>query len=109
MRGTNNVSNSIKKEFDKTEITKDILELQNIVAMFNTTGFLDRNYAIQKINEIRSTNIELVAATALKQAESGTVILQMADNNTIINNVQFQIDFLTAKLAKINLEDKRNG
>ena len=42
MRGTNNVSNSIKKEFDKTEITKDILELQNIVAMFNTTGFLDR-------------------------------------------------------------------
>lgn len=109
MRGANNVSNSIKKEFDKTEITKDILELQNIVAMFNTTGFLDRNYAIQKINEIRSANIELVAATALKQAESGTVILQMSDNNTIINNVQFQIDFLTAKLAKTNSEDERNG
>lgn len=103
------MSNSIKKEFDKTEITKDILELQNIVAIFNTTGFLDRNYAIQKINEIRSKNIELVAATALKQAESGTVILQMADNNTIIKNVQFQIDFLTSKLSKINSEDERNG
>ena len=109
MRGANNVSNSIKNEFDKTEITKDILELQNIVAIFNTTGFLDRNYAIQKINEIRSANMELVAATALKQVESGTVILQMADNNTIINNVQFQIDLLTAKLAKINSEDERNG
>ena len=103
------MSDSIKKEFDKTEITKDILELQNIVAIFNTTGFLDRNYAIQKINEIRSKNIELVTATALKQAESGTVILQMADNNTIINNVQFQMDFLTAKLAEKNLEDEVNG
>lgn len=43
------MSNPIKREYDKLSLTKDIVELENIVCKFQTTGFLDRNDAIEKI------------------------------------------------------------
>ena len=47
--------------------------------------------------------------TKAKQKISGSVNLYQADDNLIITNMQFQIDFLKAKLAKLELEDKENG
>ena len=43
------MSNTIKREYDKLSLTKDIVELENIVYQFQITGFLDRNDAIEKI------------------------------------------------------------
>ena len=43
------MGNSIKKEYDRLSITKDIAERQNIIRQFQITGFLDRNDAIEKI------------------------------------------------------------
>ena len=90
-------------------LTKDIIEREKIVYQFQTTGFLDRNDAIEKINSIQITDIELATATAVKQVQFGSIDLYQADDNLIIANMQFQIDFLKAKLAKLELEDKKNG
>lgn len=100
------MSNPIKKEYDKLSLTKDIIEREKIVYQFQTTGFLDRNDAIEKINSIQITDIELATATAVKQVQFGSVDLYQVDNYTIVTNIQFQIDFLKAKLAKIEKEGK---
>lgn len=103
------MSNPIKREYDKLSLTKDIIEREKIVYQFQTTGFLDRNDAIEKIKSIQFTDIELATATVAKQVQFGSIDLYQADNKLIITNVLFQIDFLKAKLAKLELEDKENG
>ena len=103
------MSNQIKREYDKLSLTKDIIERENIVYQFQTTGFLDRNDAIEKITALQITDAELALATKAKQEASGSVSLYQVDNNLIITNIQFQIDFLKAKLAKLESEDKANG
>ena len=69
------MGNSIKKEYDRLPITKDIVERQNIIRQFQITGFLDRNNAIKKIESIQVTDAELTLATIAKQAQSGSVDL----------------------------------
>ena len=103
------MSNPIKREYDKMSIAKDIIERENIVCQFQTTGFLDRNDAIEKITALQITDAELALATKAKQEASGSVSLYQVDDNLIITNIQFQIDFLKAKLAKLESEDKANG
>ena len=103
------MSNPIKREYDKLSLTKDIFERENIVYQFQTTGFLDRNDAIERITSIQITDTELALATKAKQALSGSVDLYHVDNNLIIANMRFQIDFLKVKLAKLESEDNANG
>lgn len=100
------MDNSIKTECDKLSVVNDINERQNIIRQFETTGFLDRNKAINKITSLQITDTELLTATKLKQVSSGSVNLYQADDNTIISNLQFQVDFLISKLGKLNLEDR---
>lgn len=100
------MDNSIKTECDKLSVVNDINERQNIIRQFETTGFLDRNKAINKITSLQITDTELLTATKLKQVASGSVNLYQADDNTIISNLQFQVDFLISKLGKLNLEDR---
>ena len=103
------MSNPLKREYDKLSIAKDIVEREKIIYRFLTTGFLDRNDAIEKIKTTQLTDADLALATMTRQAASGSVDLHKADDNLIIANMQFQIDFLKAKLAKLELEDKANG
>lgn len=103
------MSNPIKREYDKLSLAKDIAERENIVYQFQMTGFLDRNEVIKKITSLQLTDDELALATKAKQKASGSVDLYQVDDNLIISNMRFQIDFLKAKLAKLELEDKANG
>ena len=100
------MDNYIKTECDKLSVVNDINERQNIIRQFETTGFLDRNKAINKITSLQITDTELLTATKLKQVASGSVNLYQADDNTIISNLRFQVDFLISKLGKLNLEDR---
>ncbi len=100
------MSNPIKREYDKLSITKDIIERENIIRRFQTTGFLDRNEAIEKIMSLQFTDADMAFATVAKQTQCGSVNLYQADNNLIIGNIQFQIEILNAKLAKLELEEK---
>lgn len=103
------MSNPIKREYDTMSITKDIVERENIIRRFQTTGFLDRNEAIEKILSLQHTDADMAFATVAKQTQCGSVNLYQVDDNLIILNMQFQIDFLKAKLAKLELEEKENG
>ncbi len=103
------MSNPIKKELDKISIVKDISEREKIIEYFQATGFIDRNDAIEKIKSIQITDGELAMATMAKQIQCGSVDLYQVDNNVIITNMQFQIDFLKAKLAKLESEEQKNG
>lgn len=103
------MSNQVKREYDKLSIIRDIVERERIVKRFLNSGFLDRNDAIQKIESIQFTNVELATATVVKQVQFGSVDLYQADDNLIITNIQFQIDFLKAKIAELELEDNENG
>lgn len=103
------MSNPIKREYDKMSITNDIIERENIIRRFQTTGFLDRNEAIEKIMSLQLTDADMALATVAKQTQCGSVNLYQADNNLIIANIQFQIEILKAKLAKLELEEKDNG
>ena len=103
------MSNPIRRECEKRSLLKDILEREKIVDQFQATGYLDRNDAIEKIISLQITDGEVAAATAIKKVQCGSVDLYQADNRLIITNIQFQIDFLKAKLAKLELEDKANG
>lgn len=71
------MGNLIKKEYDKLSIKKDIVERQNIIRQFQITGFLDRNDAIKRIESIQGTDAELALATIEKQAQSGSVDLNI--------------------------------
>lgn len=101
------MSNPIKREYDKMSITKDIIERENIIRQFQTTGFLDRNEAIEKIMSLQLTDADMAIATVAKQTQCGSVDLYQVDNNLIIANIQFQIEILDAKLAKLALEEKK--
>ena len=90
-------------------LAKDIAERENIVNQFQTTGFLDRNDAIEKIKSIQLTDVELAWGTVAKQVQFGSIDLYQANNTLIIRNIQLQIDFLKAKLVKLELEEKENG
>ncbi len=103
------MSNPIKREYDKLSLVKDITEWEKIVYRFQTTGFLDRSDAIEKITSLQITDVELALTTKAKQKISGSVNLYQADDNLIITNMQFQINFLKVKLAKLELEEKENG
>ena len=98
-----------KREFDKASLIKDIADRENIIRCFRTTGYLDRDNAIKTIETKIFTDAELTLATAAKQAQSGSINLHQADNNLVIANIQFQVDFLKTKLAKLELEEKENG
>lgn len=100
------MSNPIKREYDKLSITKDIIKRENIIRQFQTNGFLDRNEAIEKIMSLQFTDADMAIATAAKQKQCGGVDLYQSDDNLIVSNMQFQIDFLKAKLAKLELEEK---
>ena len=90
------MSNPIKREFDKASLVKDIADREKIISYFQTTGYLDRDDAIKKIETKIFTDADLTLAIAVKQIQSGSVNLR-------------QVDFLKAKLAKLGLEEKENG
>ena len=81
------MSNPIKREFDKASLIKDIADREKIISCFQTTGYLDRDDAIKKIETKIFTDADLTLATAVKQIQSGSVNLRQVDNNLIITDL----------------------
>ena len=103
------MDNRIKKEYEIQLVEKDISEREKIIRDFTNYGYLDRNDAINKIISLQMTDFEMTLATRAKQIESGTANLYLADEKLIIDNIQFQLDFLELKLAKLEMEEIQNG
>lgn len=91
--------NEIAKENSEVlNITKDIQERKQIIHDYITYGILDRNKVIQKIRELQSTDSDVIAATVVMQATRGYAMLECLDDNTLIENLQFQTNILKGKL-----------
>ena len=103
------MGDTTKRVYDMLTITKDITEREKIVQQFQRTGFIDRNDAINKIVKLQATDVKLAVATMTMQIERESVDLHQVDNSTIVMNMQFQIDFLKEELAKLALEEKKDG
>lgn len=104
------MSQTVNEILDYYSMTKDILERKQMISDYFTRGIIDRNKVIDKIKELQTTDVEVSAATATAQIIVGSVDLGYADNNTLIKNLQFQINVLEGKLinktVKNAMEDK---
>jgi len=99
------MNNNTKKKIDAALISKDIKERDEIISRYITTGNLDRNEVIRKIVELQNTDIEVRIATSTKQVTEGFLDLSSATDNQLINNLNFQLEFLKSKLVKKAMED----
>ena len=92
------MTESAKNEYDKASIVKDIAEREAIIQRFYATGELDREDAIRKLLALQSKDREAANAMSMKCIQHGGIDIHSADNNTIVGNLQFQVDFLKTKL-----------
>ncbi|WP_297959497.1 hypothetical protein [uncultured Ruminococcus sp.] len=93
------MNDPIKKAYDIASIRKDIQERQQIINDYMNTRYLDREKAISKIQELRITNENVAAVTAVKLAQYSVPFSQVPDEN-IVAELKMQIDILSAELTK---------
>ena len=92
---------SIKQTYDKATITKDLTERQQIIQFYKNTGYIDRDNAINKIKELRLTDVDVAAVTSAKLV-TNSVPFECATNDGLIAELQMQVDILTAKVIVEN-------
>ena len=93
------MNDPIKKAYDIDSIRKDIQERQQMINEYQMTRRLDRDKAISKIQELRITNENVAAVTAVKLAQY-SIPFSQATYESIVAELKMQMDILTAELAK---------
>lgn len=93
------MNDPIKKAYDIASIRKDIHERHQIINNYMNTRHLDREKAISKIQELRITDENVAAVTAVKLAQYSVPFSQVTDES-IVAELKMQMDILTAELAK---------
>ena len=91
------MNDPIKKAYDIASIRKDIQERQQIINEYKMTRRLDRDKAISKIMELRTTNMEVLTVTLANQT---SIPLSNAPDEMLLNDLQMQINMLNAELLK---------
>lgn len=91
------MNDPIKKAYDIDSIRKDIQERQQMINNYMNTRHLDRNKAISKIIELRTTNMEVLTVTLANQT---SIPLSNAPDEMLLNDLQMQINMLNAELLK---------
>lgn len=91
------MNDPIKKAYDIDSIRKDIQERQQMINNYMNTRHLDRNKAISKIMELRTTNMEVLTVTLANQT---SIPLSNAPDEMLLNDLQMQINMLNAELLK---------
>lgn len=108
-RKGNQMGNKLYKDLEKIRIGAEIAKRESIIANYSLTGFLDRGTVIGLIKNLKETDIDVKVVSSLKEMQCGTIDLNIAPNDTLIFNLQIQLDALKVKLAKIALEETGNG
>ena len=93
------MNHPIKKVYDIDSIRKDINERQEIIFTYYNTGYLDRDNAISKIQELRLTDKNVAEITTVKLAQYSVPFSQVPDEN-IVEELKMQVDILSAELVK---------
>lgn len=100
------MDNTIKEVLDKIPLAKDIEEMNGIIQLFQETGFLDRDNAIDKIIKQRSNDEDVATVTATKLL-SYSIPFEKATNPQIVGELIMQRDILLSKLARKIAEEKK--
>lgn len=85
---------------DINSLIKDIAEREKIIFDYKKYRILDRNKAINKIQELRVTDKEVEEITTAKLAVS-SIPFSMSSNKQIIDELDMQLDILKAKLFEL--------
>ena len=93
------MNDSIKTAYDISSIKKDISERQEMINDYLNTHRLDRDKAISKIQELRVTDKNVAAVTAVKLAQYSVPFDQVPDEN-IVEELKMQVDILSAELIE---------
>ena len=94
------MDNRFKETYDRASMLKDISDREQMINDFRRTGYLDRDKAIQKIQELRLSDTDVAAATTARLSISSTPFSQVSDQG-IIAELQMQLEILSAKTLKI--------
>lgn len=93
------MSNLIKEVFEKESLNKEINERNSIIFCYETYGFLNRDEAIKKIQELRVSDEDIALVTAKKLSVYSIPFSQSTDEQ-IVKELTMQRDILCVKLAK---------
>ena len=94
------MDNRFKETYDRASMLKDISDREQMINNFRRTGYLDRDKAIQKIQELRLSDTDVAAATTARLSISSTPYSQVTDQG-IKAEIQMQLEILSAKTLKI--------
>ena len=94
------MDNRFKETYDRASMLKDISDREQMINNFRRTGYLDRDKAIQKIQELRLSDTDVATATTARLSISSTPFSQVSDQG-IIAELQMQLEILSAKTLKI--------
>ena len=93
------MNEQIKRAYDTASILKDINDREQMIRNYQISGHLDRNTAIEKIQELRQTDEDVAVATTARLAINSTPFVQIPDQG-IIAELQMQVNILVAKLPR---------
>ena len=83
--------------YDKANLIKDIADREKIVLDYQTTGFLDRDRAIEMIIKLRLSDEDVARATTVTLLVSSVPFSQATDQG-IVEELKMQIGILSEKL-----------
>lgn len=98
------MSNLNKESFDNASLIKDIAERDNIIRNYQLYGLLDRDYAIEKILELRRSDNDVATVTTANLSVS-SIPLSRSTNDQIVGELAFQRNILEVKLIKKQAEE----
>ena len=101
------MGNPIKDAFDIADLERDIMEREQYIQKYKINGILDREKVIEKILELRGKDTDVCTAYYAEMTTEAAAgkrayfpALSDCSNQTLINELQKQIDILQAKLIK---------
>lgn len=97
------MNDPIKKAYEIDSIRKDIKERQQMINKYLTTGYLDRDTAIIKIQKLRLTDENVATVTSVKLAQYSVPFSEVPNEN-IVAELKMQVDVLSAELLKKTTE-----
>ncbi len=90
-----------KNIYDKESMLKDISERKKLIEEYKAKGYLNREDAIKKIIELRSSDPDVSKVTTERLIVS-SIPFDKATDEAIATELQMQIDILSLKISKCN-------
>lgn len=99
------INTSTDYKNNKESLIKDITEREKIISDYKKYGILDRDKAINKIQELRIKDKEVEEITVAKLA-TFSIPFSMSTDEQIVAELDMQKEILTAKLIIIQNEEQ---